>query len=60
MTWRAVIFQVLAATALWGLGMTLVFDWPRETILLPMAMFGMLMFAVLGTLKMIRDRGRTK
>lgn len=60
MSWRAVIFQALATTAFWGLGMTLFFDWPRETILLPMAMFGMLMFAILGTLKLIRDRGRTR
>lgn len=56
MTWRSVVFQALVATAIWGLAMTQVFGWPRETILIPMALFGSLMFAILGTVKMIKDR----
>ena len=58
MTWQSVVFQALVATVLWGLGMIYAFDWPRETILFPMVMFGLLMFAILGTLKMIKDRGK--
>lgn len=60
MSWNTVIFQSLVAMAIWGLGMTMVFAWPRETILLPMAMFGLLMFAILGTVKVIRDRRNQK
>lgn len=56
MTWQSVVFQTLVTVVLWGLGMIFVFDWPRETILVPMVMFGLLMFAILGTLKMVRDR----
>lgn len=60
MSWNTVIFQALATTAIWGLGMTFLFDWPREAILLPMVLFGLLMFAILGTLKMIKDRRKQK
>lgn len=60
MSWQGVVFQALLATALWGLGMTLGFGWPRVAILLPMAMFGLLMFAILGTMKMIKDRRARK
>lgn len=60
MSWASVVFQALATTAVWGLLMTVVFDWPHDTILVPMLMFGLLMFAVLGTKKMILDRRRGK
>lgn len=56
MTWRGVIFQALASTAVWGLLMTGLFGWPRDAILVPMVMFGLLMFAILGTIKMVRER----
>ena len=56
MTWRGVVFQALASTAIWGILMTWAFGWPRETILGPMVIFGMLMFAILGTIKMIQQR----
>ncbi|MEF3047717.1 hypothetical protein [Pseudotabrizicola sp. L79] len=57
MTWRGVALQTLVAMVLWGLGMTWVFGWPREAILTPMVMFGLLMFAVLGTVKLVKERG---
>lgn len=60
MSWGAVVFQALAATAVWGILMTVFFDWPRDTILVPMAVFASLMFAILGTKKMIFDRRRGK
>jgi hypothetical protein len=59
-SWASVIFQALAATAVWGILMTVFFGWPRDTILVPMVMFGLLMFAVLGTKKMILERRRGK
>lgn len=60
MSWQSVIFQSLLAMVLWGLGMTLVFGWPRDTLALPMGMFGSLMFALLGTVKVIKDRRNPK
>lgn len=56
MSWRAVLFQTLASTAIWGLLMTSFFDWPRETIPGPMAVFGLVMFAILAGMKLVRDR----
>ncbi|MBU0645313.1 MAG: hypothetical protein KJ731_00140 [Alphaproteobacteria bacterium] len=39
MTTRGLLIQTLIATVLWGLGMVLVFDWPRAEILKPMVFF---------------------
>ena len=60
MSWRGVLFQTLLAMVLWGLGMVFVFGWSRADVALPMVMFGMLMFAVLGTIKLIRERRNGK
>lgn len=60
MSWRAVLFQTLASTAIWGLLMTSFFDWAQETILLPMGVFGLIMFAGLAVSKLIRDRRRDR
>ncbi|WP_439103093.1 hypothetical protein [Celeribacter marinus] len=36
---RALLYQTLIATALWGLGMVWLFDWPRDKILAPLLFF---------------------
>ena len=46
MTARARLFQTGIATALWGLGMHFLFDWPREDLLAPMLVFGCLYWVV--------------
>lgn len=60
MSWRGVLFQTLLATTLWGLGMHLVFGWPREGLLAPMALFAAAMFAMLAATKFLKDRGKSK
>jgi uncharacterized integral membrane protein len=55
-TWSATTLQALASTAIWGILMVWMFDWPRETILMPMVVFGLIMFALLAVSKLVRDR----
>lgn len=56
MNWRGVLFQTLFATAIWGLGMHFAFGWPREGLLVPMAAFAVVMFAVLAGIGFLKSR----
>jgi hypothetical protein len=40
--------------------MHLVFGWPREGLLAPMALFAAVMFAMLAATKFLKDRGKSK
>lgn len=61
MTWRAVLFLTFLASAIWGFGMTRFFGWPKDQILAPMGLFGLLMAAMLGLGKlMAQKKGRER
>lgn len=56
MNWRGILFQALFTTALWGLGMHFVFDWPREGMLPKLAVFAVVMVGLLVLIDLVMQR----
>ena len=56
---RGLIYQTLFVTVLWGLGMVFLFDWSRETIAAPMAIFALIYFCGLAAWRFLRKQRKS-